>query len=242
MARKLAKTKSTGGFGFSFEDKVAASCLLRMLDGLEAFGLVGKRLQGISFQVRASGWLLDDLLLHASGASGESKCAVSVKSAAFLTTDGFKGEFVADLWEQWHGANGNPFRQDQDYLALAVGRLSEAASIAWEDITERSRRAAPNDLSDQLSNKGSSSQTERNIFSSLVTAGERLKGATATDAARLISRMAVQNLGNRMEAIAAQECAAVLRFEDVAEGAALCRELVGLATQYRVAGVTICDR
>ena len=239
MARARAKIKSTGGSGFAFEDKVAATCLIRMLDGLEAFGLAGLRVRGISFQVRASGWFVDDLLLHLSGALGETKCAVSVKSAAFLTTDGFKGEFVTDLWEQWHGASGNPFRQDLDYLALAVGRLSEAASIAWDDITERSRLAAPNDLSNQLSNKGSSSQTERSIFNSLLTAGERQKGTTPTDAARLISRMAVQNFGNRTEALAARECAAVLRIDDVAEGAALWKELVGLATQYRIAGGTI---
>jgi hypothetical protein len=210
-----------------------------MLDGREVFGLDGWSVRGVSFQVRASAWLLDDLLLHLSGPSGESKCAVSVKSSAFLTKDGFKGEFVADLWEQWHGANGNPFRQNQDYLALAVGRLSEAASIAWEDITDRSRRAASNDLSDQLSSKGSSSRTERSIFASLLTADERQKGTTPVDAARLISRMAVQSFGNRTEVLAAQECAAVLGIEDVAEGAVLWKDLVGLATQYRIAGGTI---
>ena len=65
-----------------------------------------------------------------------------VKSAAYLTNDGFKGDFVADLWEQWHSTNGNPFNRDQDYLALAVGRLSEAASVAWEDIGALSPRYA----------------------------------------------------------------------------------------------------
>ena len=34
-AKKLAKIKSTGGYGFAFEDKVAGQLLIRMLDGLE---------------------------------------------------------------------------------------------------------------------------------------------------------------------------------------------------------------
>ena len=32
-AKKLAKIKSTGGYGFTFEDKVAGQLLIRMLDG-----------------------------------------------------------------------------------------------------------------------------------------------------------------------------------------------------------------
>ena len=77
MARARAKIKSTSGSGFTFEDRVAATCFIRMLDGLEAFSLAGWRVRGVSFQVRAGGWLLDDLLLHLLGTSGECKCAVS---------------------------------------------------------------------------------------------------------------------------------------------------------------------
>ena len=108
-----------------------------MLDGLEIFALKGLRVQGITFQAHASGWILDDLVLDLSGPSGECKCAVSVKSAAYLTKDGFNREFVADLWDQWLGTDCNPFDQTRDYFALAVGRLSEAASTAWEDIAMR---------------------------------------------------------------------------------------------------------
>jgi hypothetical protein len=189
MSRQIAKVKSTGGYGFKFEDKVAATCLIRMFDGLEIFGLKGLRVRGITFQAHASGWLLDDLLLDLSGPSGECKCAVSVKSAAYLTKDGFKSEFVADLWDQWHGADRNPFESNRDYLALAVGRLSEAASTAWEDIAKQAPLSDPQHLANQLSTDGSSSPIERKIFASLLPDAELKKGTTVADAARLLSRL-----------------------------------------------------
>ena len=157
MSRQIAKVKSTGGYGFSILRIKWPTCLIRMFDGLEVFGLKGLRARGITFQAHASGWLLDDLLLDLSGPSGECKCAVSVKSAAYLTKGGFKSEFVADLWDQWHGADGNPFQSNRDYLALAVGRLSEAASTAWEDIAKQAPLSEPQHLADQLSTDGSSS-------------------------------------------------------------------------------------
>jgi hypothetical protein len=236
MSRQIAKVKSTGGYGFTFEDKVAASCLIRMLDGLEIFGLKGLRLQGIAFQVHASGWVLDDLLLDLSGQSGESKCAVSVKSAAYLTKDGFKSEFVADLWDQWHVASGNPFESNRDYLALAVGRLSEAAATAWEDIAKQSPLSDPQRLAKQLSIDGSSSRIERKIFASLLPDGELKKGTTSADAARVLSRLAMQHFGNQTDAIGARDCAALLVVEDAANGKELWEKLLSLAAEYRIAG------
>ena len=38
---KLAKIKSTGGYGFTFEDKVAGTTPIRMLDGLEPWNIKG---------------------------------------------------------------------------------------------------------------------------------------------------------------------------------------------------------
>ena len=239
MVRKIAKVKSTGGYGFRFEDKVAASCLIRMLNGLEVFSLTGLRVQGITFQARASGWLLDDLLLHMSGPSGECKCAVSVKSAAYLTKDGFKSEFVGDLWEQWRNVNNIPFEPKRDHLALAVGRLSEAASNAWEDIAMQAPLSDPQDLANRLSVEGSSSKIERNIFASLLPNAERKRGTTQTESAHLLSRLSVQCFGNQTDAIAALQCAMLLFVKDAASGQELWKALLGIASEYRIAGGTI---
>lgn len=56
-AKKLAKIKSTGGYGFTFEDKVAGQLLIRMLDSLEPWNIRGSRVERLSFRsLRAAGW------------------------------------------------------------------------------------------------------------------------------------------------------------------------------------------
>ena len=106
-AKKLAKIKSTGGYGFDFEDKVAGQLLIRMLDGLEPWNIKGGRVERLSFQVAASGWKLDDLLLEMRNDAGPLFCSISVKSAAYLTKEGFKSEFVSDAWAHT-GSKGAP--------------------------------------------------------------------------------------------------------------------------------------
>ena len=100
-----------------------------MLDGLEPWNIKGSRVERLSFQVGASGWKLDDLLLEMRNTVGLVG-SVSIKSAAYLTKDGFKSEFVSDAWTQW--SKGTPFDRTRDYMALVVGRLSPDAQ-AWED-------------------------------------------------------------------------------------------------------------
>ena len=71
MAREVAPTKVTGGGGFEFEDKVAAFFMCHLLCGCPPldpnFGLIKR----IDFQVRADGWLFDDLLLSLKHGSEE---------------------------------------------------------------------------------------------------------------------------------------------------------------------------
>jgi len=77
-AKKLAKIKSTGGYGFAFEDKVAGQLLIRMLNGLEPWNIKGSRVERLSFQVGASGWKLDDLLLEMRNDAGPLFCSVNL--------------------------------------------------------------------------------------------------------------------------------------------------------------------
>lgn len=239
MAKNIAKVKSTGGYGFNFEDKVAATCLVRMLDGLEVFGLAGMRATKMTFQTRASGWLLDDLLLHLSGASGSVKCGVSIKSAAYLTRDGFKSDFVQDLWDQWHGSSAGPFDRTRDRLALAVGSLSESALKVWGDIEKRARWSDPDHLAKQLSTKGSSSAMERAIFASLLPDSELNKGTKVSDSARLLARLSVQLFSKLTDTTEIRDCASLLFAGDLTSGAALWEKLQCIASDRRVVAGTI---
>ncbi len=64
MPRELAKVKSTGGFGFALEDKVAASFLVQLLAGRLALGPASSHIVALHFQTRASGWIIDDVLVE----------------------------------------------------------------------------------------------------------------------------------------------------------------------------------
>ena len=234
-AKKLAKIKSTGGYGFTFEDKVAAKLFIRMLDGLEPWNITGSRVVRLSFQVAASGWKLDDLLLEMRNDEGPLFCPVSVKSAAYLTKDGFKSEFVSDAWAQWSG--GAPFDRTRDYLALVVGRLSSDAQEAWEDIEPRCITGDPKHLADQLTNTGSSSTTERRVFKSLL--GVASKRRTNLEAARMIKRLRVRHFDNTVDAVAGRDCTLLLSLEDPSVGNDLWIDLQRIASRYRISGGTL---
>ncbi|MHB1939098.1 MAG: hypothetical protein ACYCOR_21390 [Acidobacteriaceae bacterium] len=234
-AKKLAKIKSTGGYGFAFEDKVAGQLLIRMLNGLEPWNIKGSRVERLSFQVGASGWRFDDLLLEMRNDAGPLFCSVSVKSAAYLTKNGFTSEFVSDAWAQW--SEGDPFDQTRDYMALVVGRLSPDVQAAWEDIEPRSITGDPKYLADQLTKTGSSSATERRIFKSLL--GVALKKRTNLEAARLIKRLRVRHFDNTVDAVAGRDCALLLRLESPSVGNELWLDLQTIASRYRISGGTL---
>src|SRR5260221_5810938 len=60
--RNSVSTRSTGGPGFDFEDRVAAWFLLRMLLGEPLPGIDGTGIS-LRMQTGALGWLIDDLLV-----------------------------------------------------------------------------------------------------------------------------------------------------------------------------------
>src|SRR5437879_3401392 len=101
MARAVATTKQTGGGGYSFEDKVAASYVAMMLACQPPIGERPGTIRRVAFQNRSDGWLLDDLLIDLAGPDGNSRFALSVKSDQQITSNGFPGNFVSDVWAQW---------------------------------------------------------------------------------------------------------------------------------------------
>jgi hypothetical protein len=234
-AKKLAKIKSTGGYGFTFEDKVAGQLLIRMLDGLEPWNIKNSHVERLSFQVAASGWKFDDLLLEMRNDAGPLFCSISVKSAAHLTKYGFESEFVSDAWAQW--SEGAPFQRTRDYMALVVGRLSTDAQAAWEDIERRSVTGDAKHLADQLTKTGSSSATERRVFKSLL--GDASKKRTNLEAARLIKRLRVRHFDNTVDVVSGRDCTLLLRLETPSVGNDLWIDLQMIASRYRISGGTL---
>jgi hypothetical protein len=232
--KELAKIKSTGGFGFTLEDKVAATFFCKMLDGTEALNIPKGQLIQVSFQVAAGGWKLDDILLRLQDDLGALHCAISVKSAAYLTKAGFKKDFSTDAWSQWLG--GGPFDPQRDMMALAVGEMSQEVSVAWTDIERRIVTATAEQLADQLTQVGSSSKLERDIFKSLESSQPAPK--SPVEAARLLKQLRVRHFGITADADGIKQCLTLLKVEDQDTAGDLWNELQQTASVLRAAGGT----
>ena len=235
VVKKLAKIKSTGGYGFTFEDKVAATFFCNMLDGMELLNISKAQLMQVSFQVGAGGWKLDDLLLKLQDDLGSLHCAISVKSAAYLTKNGFKKDFSTDAWSQRLG--GAPFDPQRDAMALAVGEMSHEVSVAWTDIERRIVSGTPELLADQLTQEGSSSALERNIFRSLESTQPAPK--SPVEAARLLKRIRVRHFGATADTEGIKQCLTLLKVEDPSTASDLWNELQQTASVLRAVGGTI---
>ena len=166
MAKKVAPTKLTGGGGFEFEDKVAAFFMCYLLSGrppLEpGFGIIQK----MAFQVRADGWLLDDLLLTLKNNDGERRCAFSIKSNAQFSKTSAPSDFVRAAWEQYLGEVTFPSNKDRDRLGLITAPLDTETKTKLEDLLRKSRVQEPDDLSKRIKEAGYISSEGRSLFAS----------------------------------------------------------------------------
>src|SRR6266478_9114378 len=101
MVMKPAPPKITGGGGDLFEDKVVAYFMACLLTELPPLGPEHGVLVSLDFQTKASGWLLDDLLMTLSSTACQSQASFSIKSYPQFTRKSAPADFVLTAWEQY---------------------------------------------------------------------------------------------------------------------------------------------
>ena len=102
MAKEVATPKQTSGGGFTFEEKVAANYLLKMLAKHPPLNSTEGLIERVHFQTRVDGWFLDDMVLDLVDAKqNQHQLAISVKSNVQIDESGFPREFVTAVWEHW---------------------------------------------------------------------------------------------------------------------------------------------
>ncbi len=166
MAKEVSPTKVTGGGGFEFEDKVAAffmCCLLSERPPLDpSFGVIKR----ISFQVRADGWLLDDLLLTLRKNDQERQCAFSIKSNVQFSKTSAPSDFVRAAWEQYLGEVTSPFKRAGDRLGLITSPHDIDTKTKLENLLMKARVQESNELFSRIKEEGYISKEGRSIFKS----------------------------------------------------------------------------
>ena len=239
MAKKSAPIKLTGGRGFSFEDKVAAWYLAHLLTGRTPLGPSYGTVSRVDFQVGESGWRLDDLLitLHSSGTS--RRAAISIKSNAQVTRKGLPANFVLSAWEHWTGWDQNPFEKNRDLLILAISRVAESISTAWELMLSEAIQGDPVRVTDRLTT-GAPSKLQKAIFSSLQCPASlsSTSGTEPNDAADLLSHLRLipfsfENSTSTHESSAIALCGDALVTATNSEGSRLWDQLLGIAKEQR---------
>ena len=236
MAREKATTKSTGGGGFTFADKVAAAFLVRMLRRDLLFGADLGPITEIDFETRESGNLLDDLEVTLRHEQQLTRLLLSMKSNRQLTKAGFNSEFVADAWEQWQDTNARrPFDRERDLFGLTVGVIDDLALDEWKTLQQQAIDSTPQRLLDRLVPEGQSNPVQRAIFESL-RGPETEPKRDSVETARLAARIRVFPFSEKDENEAINLCAETVADGGLTEAQNLWGRLLQIAAESRGTG------
>ena len=236
MESGKATTKSTGGGGFTFADKVAAGFLARMLRRDFFLGPDLGPITDINFETKESGNPLDDLEITFRHEQQATRLLLSVKSNRQITKAGFDSEFVADAWRQVTTLQARTaFDPEHDLVGLTVGFIDELALEEWKTLQGQGIDTTPQRLLDRLVPEGQSSVTQRAIFDSLrLTDTDAQRDATET--ARLVAKIRVFPFSERNEHEHINLCAEIVADGSLTNAGNLWGRLVQVASESRGTG------
>lgn len=163
--KKVAPSKSTGGGGYNFEDKVGAYFLAFLLSEEPPLSVDKGIITNVSFQNNVDGWQIDDVLLELTHNSKKCNCAISVKSDAQFNTKGAPQDFVATIWSQYLNQHPQVYNSDNDVLALATNTLPSTVRTGIQQLFKK-LQANHNKLHDRIHREHFASQMERILYDS----------------------------------------------------------------------------
>lgn len=139
MTANATSPASSGPAGSHFEGQVGAYYLLSMLVGTEPRGLPGTAIDRIELQRAPEGRSLDDVIVHAHDARGDSAILeIQVKrSISFTPSDLIFRAVVAQIVK----ASSRPdFWTSRYELAIAIARTSRKIDGAYQDVLTWARQ------------------------------------------------------------------------------------------------------
>lgn len=243
MSKEAASVRLTGGAGFQYEDQVGAWFILQMLTARQPLGPEYGIVSSVHFQVRESGWLLDDLLVILSQVQTDHSMPISIKSYRYVTRNGFPHEFRDLIWQQWLGEHPNPFKKQRDLMGLITRRLAGSVQDAWDDLLNQISGADPIRMVQRLGSSGQSNELQRKFFASMHCPPElqRPKGTDDEDTVELLKHIRLLHLdlqGNVGADVvdSLTICQSALQSGDSSEAIDLWRTIVGFAAELRASG------
>ena len=182
----------TGGRGYNFEDSVATHFLLAMIAGAELWGSEYGHITKIDWQTHADGWLFDDLLLTLKDRTGIlHRVAISIKSNAQITTNGFPQETTQRIWKQFLEGSP-PFDVNRDLLLFTVGEIGSGILSDWTDIQREVSSADDERIYNRLAADGAWSRSKKDLFNSLACPDKKYQDA-GLSICKIIRRLHVKS-------------------------------------------------
>jgi len=236
VSSKKATTKQSGGGGFTFADKVAASLMARMLRRDLSLGVSLGPIVDIDFETKESGNPLDDLLVTFRYEAQDTRLFLSVKSNRQLKKSGFDSEFVQDAWEQWTTTKSRSgFDPERDLIGLTLGVVEDLALDDWKAMHGQAVSTTPQRLVDRLKPEGQSNLVQRDIFASL-----RADGAAAVrdelETVRLMARVRLFPFSDKQLGEAIDLCSQVVASGSLSDAEDLWDALLTIAADSRGTG------
>jgi hypothetical protein len=240
VAKKTVPSKITGGGGDFFEDKVIAylmACLLTEFPPLDpALGI----LVSLDFQTKASGWLLDDLLLTLSSSAGERHASFSIKSYPQFSRKSAPSDFVETAWEQYLHCGTAKFDRERDILGFITSPHAAAVKHQIDGLLNLVRAEKVSDFVERLEQPGFLSKPGKELFQSFSCPPHLAHQgpSTAAETVTLISRFRIlefdfeSNTSSSL-ANAIQICRSALLSEALDEAQNLWQVLVSFAAELR---------
>jgi|GEM_PF-1429095 len=190
MAKQVATPKQVGGGGYTFEDKVSASFLLKMLGAAYPLTAEDGQIDAVRFQKRVDGWFLDDVVLMLRRPDESTGAlAVSVKSNTQITASGFPADFRDAIWEQRLHVGTQQFDVNSDYLSLATATVDLEVKTGWDGLLTKANDADTSDFATRLGTPNYSNDIERALFASLHCPPAIDVSKTPADTTELLKRL-----------------------------------------------------
>ena len=178
MNPKVVSPKSTGGGGFVFEDKVAAWALSHLLSNEQLFNNENETLiEKIQWQVRAEGWIFDDLLLTMKSDDGQlHRCAFSIKSFDPFRSKENREHLVKTAWEQFLAEEESSFDRNNDFLVIATSTLALATKNSLDFLIEKIKNNKDLESLDvSIKTPGSTNNNVRRLFEQFTCPSDFIK-------------------------------------------------------------------
>lgn len=151
---------TTGGGGFSFEDRVGTWALSAMIAGQAPIGSLGV-LSVIEFQQKVPATALDDIVITGAGDTSPPRWFASIKSFDLLGTASALKEFVVGAWSQ---LLSDDFETERDFVGFICGQALDDDWTSLLELIETVRSDTPERMAERITVPGTFNATDRCLW------------------------------------------------------------------------------